>query len=227
MPPKKTKSSASSTKQATSSDAGRAQKQQGTALTTANGNGRKTVEKPIETPTLAVEAWAKELDQRETAFVRQYLVDFNATQACLRANLTTDTKTAGQMGWEFRQKPHVVNAIDKALETNSAGPRQWLLGQFREFSQASIDSFFDWLDDEGRIVLKKGSDVPKEMRRFIKKVRILKDGDVVIELHDQMRALELIAKVAGLERTKKADDEGDALEKLIYAALALKAAKEA
>lgn len=57
------------------------------------------------------------LTAKQTAFIREYLVDLNATQAAIRAGYSE--KTASEMGYENLNKPQIEEAIFKALEERS------------------------------------------------------------------------------------------------------------
>lgn len=53
------------------------------------------------------------LTAKQAAFVQEYLVDFNATQAAIRAGYSE--KTAGKIGFENLQKPEIQAAIKDAM----------------------------------------------------------------------------------------------------------------
>lgn len=54
------------------------------------------------------------LTPRQQLFIAEYLVDFNATQAAIRAGYSE--KTAGRTGHENLKKPEIQTSIDEALE---------------------------------------------------------------------------------------------------------------
>lgn len=54
------------------------------------------------------------LTPKQAAFVQEYLVDLNATQAAIRAGYSEDT--AGSIGSENLQKPEIQNAIQEAMD---------------------------------------------------------------------------------------------------------------
>jgi len=54
-----------------------------------------------------------DLTNKQRVFIAEYLVDFNATQAAIRAGYSE--KTAGRIGQENLQKPDIAAAIDQAL----------------------------------------------------------------------------------------------------------------
>lgn len=58
--------------------------------------------------------WENELTAKQRAFVREYLIDLNATQAAIRAGYSE--KTAGQVGAENLKKPEIATAISGAMD---------------------------------------------------------------------------------------------------------------
>ena len=57
------------------------------------------------------------LNLRQRQFVREYLIDLNATQAAIRAGYSA--RTAGAIGGENLQKPEIQQAITVAMEDRS------------------------------------------------------------------------------------------------------------
>lgn len=57
------------------------------------------------------------LTAKQQAFVREYLVDLNATQAAIRAGYSA--KTAGQIGGENLEKPEIAAAIQAAMDARA------------------------------------------------------------------------------------------------------------
>lgn len=51
------------------------------------------------------------LTKKQEKFVKEYLVDLNATQAAIRAGYSK--KTAAETGYENLMKPHIASAIEK------------------------------------------------------------------------------------------------------------------
>lgn len=54
------------------------------------------------------------LTNKQAMFVKEYMVDLNATQAAIRAGYSE--KTAGQMGDENLKKPQIADAIKEAMQ---------------------------------------------------------------------------------------------------------------
>jgi phage terminase small subunit len=55
---------------------------------------------------------------KQEAFVREYLIDLNATQAAIRAGYSA--RTAGQMGDENLKKPEIAKSIQSAMDERAA-----------------------------------------------------------------------------------------------------------
>jgi phage terminase small subunit len=57
------------------------------------------------------------LTPKQEAFVREYLIDLNATQAAIRAGYSEST--AAEIGYENLRKPQIKEAIDSAISTRA------------------------------------------------------------------------------------------------------------
>jgi phage terminase small subunit len=60
----------------------------------------------------------KKLNPKQSAFVREFLIDLNATQAAIRAGYSK--KTAGAIGHELLKKPEIMEAIQKGQQRHAA-----------------------------------------------------------------------------------------------------------
>lgn len=65
----------------------------------------------------ASRASEKKLTAKQAVFVREYLIDLNATQAAIRAGYSG--KTAGAIGDENLKKPEIAEAIQAAMDARS------------------------------------------------------------------------------------------------------------
>jgi phage terminase small subunit len=54
---------------------------------------------------------------KQEAFINEYIVDLNATQAAIRAGYSEDT--AGSIGHELLKKPEIRQAIQKAMDSRA------------------------------------------------------------------------------------------------------------
>jgi phage terminase small subunit len=58
---------------------------------------------------------------KQAAFVDEYLIDLNATQAAIRAGYSA--KTAGSYGNENLQKPEIQQAIGERMKNAASAPK--------------------------------------------------------------------------------------------------------
>jgi phage terminase small subunit len=65
----------------------------------------------------SIEEWETELTPKQRAFVREYLIDLNATQAAIRAGYSE--KTAYSIGQENLKKPDIAAAIEAAMKNRA------------------------------------------------------------------------------------------------------------
>lgn len=87
--------------------------------TTAQGNGRK-------------------LTDKEQTFILEYLVDFNVTQAAIRAGYSEGT--AYSIGWETLRKPEIRDAIFSEQKDRASRLRieaDWAVLQFVDMYEAA------------------------------------------------------------------------------------------
>ena len=57
------------------------------------------------------------LTPKQSAFVREYLIDLNATQAAIRAGYSK--KSANEFAGQLMAKPHIKAAVAAAIATRS------------------------------------------------------------------------------------------------------------
>ncbi len=103
------------------------------------------------------------LTPKQAAFVREYLVDLNATQAALRAKYST--RTAPKIGSENLHKPGIRAAIDEAIAKRAAKVEVKSDDILRELLRIARVDIGDAYDDAGR--LKDIHAIPEDTRRAI------------------------------------------------------------
>lgn len=114
------------------------------------------------------------LTAKQDSFVREYLIDMNATQAAIRAKYSK--KTATEMGYENLTKPHIQEAL--RVEMDKRAKRT-------EVSQ-------DWVVDH----------LKTNVERSMQEVEVKKDGKGVGEFQYNgavaNKSLELVGKHLGM-----------------------------
>lgn len=167
------------------------------------------------------------MQPRQRRFIEEYTVDFNATQAAIRAGYSK--KTAPIYSYKLMQMPEVRKAIEQRMNelTMSADEATFRMTQM---ARANIADFITYNGGE-KFYIDINKPSAKENLHLIKKLKrnetLSKDGDYItstveIELHDSMQALDKILKIWGKyapERLQITDDSHDAYIKELNAKL--------
>jgi len=144
---------------------------------------------------------AADLTPKQSAFVREYLVDLNATKAAIRAGYSEDT--AYSIGSENLTKPEIAEAIQDAMKQRASRVElksDDILRELLRMATVDISLAFDESGD-----LKPLHEIPEDVRRCIAGVEVQErtigedeDAHVVrvkkVKFWDKPRALELLGK---------------------------------
>lgn len=147
----------------------------------------------------------KELTDKEYSFINEYIKDFNAKQAAIRAGYSENS--AQEIGYQLKNKPHIKIHLDKYfedMEEEKDNFRKLLLDRYK--SIICVDPL-DHCDDSHEDVIHVTKESPN--RKAIKKMtytrKILDSGDTIqtesIDYHCPIRAGAEIAKLLGLNET--------------------------
>lgn len=139
------------------------------------------------------------LTPKQEMFVREYLIDLNATQAAIRAGYSE--ASAEQQGARLLTNAKVREAVDKARAERSektAINAQWVLERLADEASADVADLYD---DDGKLLPVK--QWPKIWRQGLVaglKTQVSEDGVAIIDvkLSDRVRRLELIGKHIGV-----------------------------
>jgi phage terminase small subunit len=154
------------------------------------------------------------LNEKQKCFVHEYLVDFNATQAAIRAGYSR--KSARDIGYENLTKPDISEAVaelaaERARKT--ALKAEDVVNELKKLAFCSIHHFVR-RDEHGTLHVDTTDATPEQLdalKRF--KTKEYKEGrgedarvmvDVEIELPDKVRPLELLGKHLGMWKDQPA-----------------------
>jgi hypothetical protein len=102
--------------------------------------------------------WAAELNDQEMLFVAAYLDSLNATQAARAAGFAK--LSANVQGHRLRRKPHVADAIAKALAERIGATRTRII---EEISRLAFSNVADVLTVEnGQLVVKEHAELDRD-----------------------------------------------------------------
>lgn len=181
---------------------------------------------PATPAVVARPAWAKDLDDREFAWVAEYLVDLSASNAVRRALPNVSEASVWETASQLRHRPHVVAAIDAAMLESVAGPRQWMVGKLAAMADGDLSEFLQ-VDEHNKVRLaKKWDEIPPAVKKLFRRVYNDKHG-LRIDLHDPIKAMELLAKVVPGVVVENVDIKASVtLEALVLGAMRLKEEKK-
>ena len=115
----------------------------------------------------------RELNQKQKAFIREYVKDFNATQAAIRAGYSK--KTAGSQSFDLMQKPEIQDEIAEAVKNASESAEVTVERVLKELSAIAFVDPADIFNDDG--TLKPLSQIPEQARRAIAGLEIKTSGE--------------------------------------------------
>lgn len=182
---------------------------------------------------MATEEWENELTAKQRNFVREYLIDLNATQAAIRAGYSEDT--AGAIGYENLNKPQIERAIAAAMNLRAKRTEitaDRVLTELAKIGFSDIRKAVRWESalvteednpDGGDItVIKKivtnrveliaSDDIDDETAAAISEISQNATGGVKIKLHDKKSALVDLGKHLGIFNEKVEHSGGMKME---------------
>lgn len=140
------------------------------------------------------------LNNREQAFVLEYMVDLNATQAAIRAGYSE--KTASAKGSQLFRKVSINAAIKKRIDSRwrekimTADEVQAQLSMIGRFSMKGIVR----LEDGAPVIdLENMTD---DQYAALSEVVLSDDGKLKVKAHSKVQALGHMAKIHGLLKDK-------------------------
>lgn len=146
---------------------------------------------------------ARKLTDKQKKFVEEYLIDLNATQACIRAGYSP--KTAMEQGYQLLQKTSVQEAIAESMAERSkrTGINQDRIVQ--ELARIAFVKITDVVDPDGEI----NTNASDDDLACIESYKV-EDSDSVngssskreVKLASKIKALELLGKHVGMWNDK-------------------------
>ena len=132
------------------------------------------------------------LNLKQQAFVREYVVDLNATQAAIRAGYSE--KTAGAIGHELLQKPEIQACVEEELAAK------------RERANLTADHVLAMLLDSARNCVQESAKVraqeliAKHLGMFTKRIEMKHDLSKLTD--EELQQLDAIKQKVGAAPVK-------------------------
>lgn len=154
----------------------------------------------------------KILTDKQQRFIEEYCIDFNATQAAMRAGYSA--KHTNRIAWQLLEKPGIAEAIQKRLQQlneRTAITAERTLREYARIAYSDMRSFVVWGPD--KVILKDSEGLSDDDAACVAEVSqtITKEGGSIrFKLHDKKAALDFLAKHLGLTK----DDLADAIREV-------------
>ena len=155
----------------------------------------------------------EKLTPKQQTFVREYLVDLNATQAAIRAGYST--KTAEWIGPQLLGKTHVAAEIARLMAERSARVELKSDRVLKEISRILCADIRKIMHPNGRI--KMPHELDDDTAAAIASFKLKADGEIEYKFWDKNSALEKAMKHLGeygKDNKQKTDPLRDLLQSL-------------
>lgn len=145
-----------------------------------------------------MDAWkvfSVRLTTKQQAWINEYLISWNATDAARKAGYKGNDATLAVVGHENLRKPNIAAEVQRRLNTMSMQADE-VLARLTDHARGHTADFVT-VDEHGayQLDLKKAEERGK--LHLIKKLKTTKYG-LEIELHDSQSALQILARHHGL-----------------------------
>lgn len=141
------------------------------------------------------------MNAKQEAFVREYLIDLNATQAAIRAGYSK--KTARAIGAENLTKPYIKTAINREIDKRAARTE---INADRVIKELAALGFADTTlairVKRGRVVVTDTDKLSESTRRAISEIKqtinVTGGASISIKFHDKKGPLQLLGQHLGI-----------------------------
>ena len=135
------------------------------------------------------------MNYKQKAFVEEYLQDFNATQAAIRAGYSE--KTARSIGAENLTKPDIKTEIEARIAERTMSANEVLV-ELGLMARSDIGDFLEFKDGIKEPYLNLAKAKEAGLLKLIKKLKYNAQGRLEVEMYDKQAALALVGKHHGL-----------------------------
>jgi len=150
------------------------------------------------------------LTYKQLLFCAEFPVDFNITQAAIRAGYSK--KSAHQIGWRLLRSATVLEKIEDHLrkrmkDAEARGDDEWR--RLAEIAFGQLTDLVSW-DGEGKLTIKASDQLTAQGRAIAKEVSIYTSDagtKTVVKVRDPLPALVKLAERRDRERAAEAADE--------------------
>lgn len=157
------------------------------------------------------------LSEKQKAFVREYLTDFNASRAAIAAGYSP--KSAREQASKLLTKDNVRDAISQITGERSEkneGLADRIINELKAIAFSDISDYFH-IQEDGTLQAKMFEEIPKGATKAVKKIKqkVVREPSpfpdteptvtiyTELELYDKLKANELLGRHIGMFNDKK------------------------
>ena len=140
---------------------------------------------------------AAEQERKKRWFAAEYMLDYSATGAARRCQFANPGNTGPRL---VENDPLVKSLIARGVEDRQkeiAVEIDELVMELRRIAFSDINDYASWNTQDGKMKIMKSNQIQPGARRAIKKIKQNAAGELEIELHDKMAAIDKLAKLMG------------------------------
>jgi phage terminase small subunit len=146
----------------------------------------------------------EKITQKQMLFIKEYLVDLNATQAAKRAGYKGSDKVLAQVGSENLRKPEIAEKIQKEMDERAKRTQINADDILKELARIGYSDIRKLYNDDGQ--LKSVNEWPEDLARAVASIEVdeifeFEDGRKVwtgytkkVKFWNKPQALELMGK---------------------------------
>lgn len=143
------------------------------------------------------------LEPKQQRFVREWIVDLNATQAAKRAGYSE--KTARQIASQLLSKVNIAAACDELMALEAGVTRTRIVAEYAKVAFANFGDYVTFNPTTGVALVDKADLTEDQLAAVASISEATGNTDKVeIKLHDKLAALNALAKATGLMRDSAA-----------------------
>lgn len=135
------------------------------------------------------------LTAKQQRFIEEYVVDFNAEQAAIRASYSK--KTARSIACEMLTKPYIKTALKEKMDELTAKSQDKILSVLQRLHETINADITDYTNDDGEYDPTK----PRFNGKLVSSIRSGRNGTTVT-LCSKDKALELLGKYLSMWQDK-------------------------
>lgn len=154
----------------------------------------------------------KGLTEKQKMFVKEYLVDMNATRAYKAVYKSVKSDEVAKVnGSRLLTNANVASYLSEKIDKRSNKleiKAEDTVREINNIAKANITDILTLVKTQSgayEMQIEDFDKIPREIKAAIQSIKQNKDGTIEIKMHDKMRALELLGKHQGLLSDNKVE----------------------